>query len=182
MIRLSSKRALLLYALVVAFAFVAFVLGLMVGTGSVERVELSAVQPSYEPAADLETQLEFYDELSKPIEDAKRVDPVVVVENTSQPDSETDVVTEKRSSSVDKSGPKQFTIQVAAHSTRGEAEHLLSRLRTKSFEGTIREPDTSAGDKYYRVWVGEFSTSEEAETYATQLKEEGFHTYIRKMH
>lgn len=180
MIRLSSKRTLLLYALVVTFVFTAFVLGLMVGTESVERVELSSVQPSYEPAADLETQLEFYDELSKPIEDTKRVDPVVVVEKKSQPVSEKNVMPEKRPDPADGSGLKRFTIQVAAHSTRGEAEQLLIRLKTKGFEGTIREPDTAAGDKYYRVWVGEFSSSEEAEAHEARLNAEGFHTYIRK--
>jgi len=82
---------------------------------------------------------------------------------------------------VEKVSVNSITIQVAAHSTREEAEQHLIRLSAKGFEGRIRTPDTSKGDKYFRVWVGEFSTNDEAESFAAQLQEEGFHTYIRRI-
>ena len=75
-----------------------------------------------------------------------------------------------------------LTIQVAAHSSREEAEQLITRLNAKGFDGRIREPDIASGDKYFRVWVGNFSSSTDAESHAALLKEEGFHTYIRKTH
>jgi cell division protein FtsN len=182
MTKLSPNQALTLYVLVVAFVFVAFVLGLLIGTGSVEREEVRPAEPSYEPVEDLEAELDFYDELSKPIEEVESKAPAVILKRDPKPKAKPEIVTEGRASSPERNIGKNFTIQVAAHSTREEAEQLLIRLSTKSFEGRIREPDTGAGDKYFRVWIGEFSSAGEAETYATQLKEAGFHTYIRKLH
>ena len=183
MTKLSSKQALTLYGLVVTFVFVAFVLGLLIGTGSVERVDVRPADSSYEPVEDLDAPLDFYDELSKPVEDSKRNEPVVILEGGSQATKEPAATRESEEAApVEESGEEQFTIQVGAHSTREEADQLLLRLGTKDFEGRIREPDTVNGKTYYRVWVGEFSSIAEAEKTAARLKEEGFHTYIRKTH
>lgn len=182
MTRLSVQRAFTLYGLVVAFVFVAFVLGLLIGTGSVEREYVRPAGSSYEPVENLENQLDFYEELSKPIEKVQRETPVVILERGSKPPPEPAVESEKPRTAAGRDSEKPFTIQVAAHSTREEAEQLLIRLGTRSFEGRIREPDISSGDKFFRVWVGQFSSMDEAETFAGQLKEEGFHTYVRKIH
>lgn len=178
---MTRHKAFGLYLLVVAFVFVSFLLGLMIGTGSIARREAHPTRPPYEPVENLEeTQLDFYDELSKPIQEEKRSEPEIVVESKPAPRAQPET---QKSTEVSSGGPEkrgEYTIQVAAHSTLKEAEQLLIRLRAKSFEGRIREPDRSSGDKYFRVWVGDFASSSEAETYANQLKEEGFHTYIRR--
>ena len=65
---MTRHRAFALYLLVIAFVFVAFVLGLMIGTGSVEPGEERPSAAPFQPAETLdETELDFYEELSKPI-------------------------------------------------------------------------------------------------------------------
>ncbi len=77
-------------------------------------------------------------------------------------------------------GETRYTIQVAAHSKREEAEQTLLRLEDKQFIGRIRPPQ-GPGDTYYRVWVGDFGSREEARTMEDQLKAAGFLTYLRKI-
>jgi cell division protein FtsN len=181
MTKLSSKQALTLYGLVVTFVFVAFVLGLLIGTGSVERVAVQPANSSYEPVEDLDAPLDFYEELSKPVEESKSNLPVVVLERGSKAPPEPTATEESEETlAAAEKGADQVTIQVAAYSTREEADQLLLRLETKGFTGRIREPKTDNGNTYYRVWVGQFSSMTEAEGTAMRLKEEGFHTYIRR--
>ncbi len=77
-------------------------------------------------------------------------------------------------------GGADYTIQVAAHSSREEAQQTLIRLEAKGFEARIQPPTAQLGDHYYRVWVGEFDSIEHARTRETELKAAGFLTYIRK--
>ncbi len=180
MTRLSPQRTFTLYLLVVSFVFVSFILGLLIGTGSIQRGQLIPAESSYKPAEDLETQLNFYDELSKPVREEEYREPALPSPEVPKSRPEAQVV-EGPESPAERSSEKTHTIQVAALSNREEAEQLLIRLNAKGFEGQVREPESGTGDVYFRVWVGEFTSPEEAESYAAQLKEEGFHTYIRRI-
>lgn len=182
MIRLSPRRSFTLYGLVVLFVFVAFLLGLLIGTENTRPAELRPVESTFEPVEDLENQLDFYEELSKPIEEVQNQRPTVILEKSPKPEEAAEPGREEPPpSSESDAGVKPFTVQVAALSTREEAEQLLIRLSSRSFEGRIHSAATGADDRYFRVWVGEFSSFEEAESYAVQLKEAGFPTYIRKI-
>lgn len=81
---------------------------------------------------------------------------------------------------AEKQGVADYTIQVAAHSSREEAQQTLIRLEAKGFEARIQPPTEQLGDHYYRVWVGAFDSIEQARTRETELKAAGFLTYIRK--
>jgi cell division protein FtsN len=153
----------------------------MIGSGNVNREEVRPAESSYEPIENLDSQLDFYDELSKPIGEEVSNQPVTIPAEVPKPKTEPEIVVQQRSDPAEKESVHSITVQVAALSTREEAEQFLIRLSAKGFEGRIHPPATSTGDKYYRVWVGEFSTNNEAESFASQLKEEGFHTYIRRI-
>jgi cell division protein FtsN len=174
---MTRHRAFGLYILVLVFVFISFVLGLMIGTGSVEQAEQQPGVSPYPAAENLDdTQLDFYEELSKPIEEDE---PEISLKK--EPDSKPAPEAEKQERTPAKSKESaRLTIQVAAYSSKEEAEQLITRLSAKGFYGRIREPDPASGDKYFRVWVGDFSSSSEADDHAMLLKEEGFHTYIRK--
>jgi cell division septation protein DedD len=180
----SSRQVFALYGLVLAFVFVSFLLGLLVGRGSGEQPSVVPALPAYERMEDLETQLDFYDELSKPSDEgsnalkARDIEEILPEKAEPLPALETEVVVDTPSTT---GGTVKYTIQVAAHSTEDEAQQMLIRLRANNFGGRIQRPDVTRGDDYYRVWIGEFASTEEARSLVTELKAQGFHTYIRKI-
>ena len=99
----------------------------------------------------------------------------------SEPSSRTSSETVRQEPDAARSpGQTRYTIQVAAHSKREEAEQTLLRLEDKQFIGRIRPPQ-GPGDSYFRVWVGDFGSREESRAMEDQLKEAGFLTYLRKI-
>lgn len=77
-------------------------------------------------------------------------------------------------------GGAHYTIQVAAHSSKQEAQQTVLRLEAKGFGARIQPPTPDLGDHFYRVWVGEFDTIEEARAKEAEVKSAGFLTYVRK--
>jgi len=173
---MTRHRAFSLYFSVILFVFVSFLLGLMIGKSSVEPVAEEPEVSPFVPVKDLdETPLDFYEELTKPAEEAE---PEIILKKEPEASAVESETEEKDLPGIEKAAT--LTIQVAAYSSREEAERLITRLSAKGFYGRIREPDVASGDKYFRVWVGEYASTGEAEAQARLLKEEGFHTYIRK--
>ena len=184
--RVSASHALSLYGIVVGFVFIVFVLGLLIGTNGVDRRPVEPVAQSLPPVEELGTQVDFYEELSKPSDELQREEPTIIVQQEASVEEPESSPVEQRSeplpeSVVPASTGEKFTIQVAAHSNLADAQQLLIRLRAKSFEGTVSEPEPGSADRYFRVWVGEFSSTADAEVVAAQLREENFHTYIRRI-
>jgi cell division septation protein DedD len=184
--RVSSSQALLLYGLILGFVFVTFVLGLLIGTSGVQRPPFQPPVQSYPPVKDAETQIDFYEELSKPSEEVQSDEPVVILQQGRELEETVSTSTEREVESrperpIPENRGEIFTIQVAAHSNLVDAQQLLIRLGAKGFEGRVDEPEPGSGDQYFRVWVGEFSSVADAEVVAAQLREESFHTYIRRI-
>jgi len=72
-----------------------------------------------------------------------------------------------------------YTVQVAALSSRPKADELTGKLAGEGFPSARIAPD--AGDDLNRVWVGAFATRAEAAAMAEQLKGKGYNTYVRTM-
>lgn len=72
-----------------------------------------------------------------------------------------------------------YTVQVAALSSRPKADEMIGKLAGEGFPAARIAPD--AGDNLNRVWVGEFPTRAEAASMAEQLKGKGYNTYVRTM-
>lgn len=68
-----------------------------------------------------------------------------------------------------RTGPARgYTVQVAAYTTRAQAESLVQRLGTLGFEGDVSET-TAPGGVRYRVRVGTYPTKEAARDAAGRL-------------
>ncbi len=78
-------------------------------------------------------------------------------------------------------GPESgnFTVQVAALSSRAKADELISKLRNDGFPSGRIAADV--GDSLNRIWVGSFASREEASAMAERLKGKGYNTYVRTM-
>jgi DedD protein len=72
-----------------------------------------------------------------------------------------------------------LTIQVAAFKSRGEADAVAKRLRTRGYEAYVADPAT--GNPMYRVRVGHFGERAEADKVASRLaKEEKFRPWVTR--
>ncbi len=80
--------------------------------------------------------------------------------------------------STDRSGPAQYTIQVASITELAKAEKTVQQLIEKGFNAYYYEA-TVKGRKYYRVRCGKFSDRQEAQKYSLRLKEKtGYKGYV----
>jgi DedD protein len=71
--------------------------------------------------------------------------------------------------------PGKFAIQVAASSTREDAEKVVKTLQAKGYPAFLVPPDKAdPNDKLYRVQVGPYATRDEAEQMKPRLEKEGF--------
>jgi cell division protein FtsN len=204
-----ARQAFVLYAvLLLCFAGLYFA-GLEFGRGgelsSPERLASSPAVPAGAPAG---TPVEVFDDLGQLGENASSGQPEpdhetnaiagvseaeggsspAARESSPPPSTSTPVRSSRNTRTEVKQAPAtkvpagetRFTIQVAAHSNRQEAEQTLLRLEDKQFVGRIRPPQ-GAGDTYYRVWVGDYGSREDARVMEEQLKAAGFLTYLRKI-
>lgn len=72
-----------------------------------------------------------------------------------------------------------YTVQVAALSSRDKAAGVVDKLRTDGFPAGRIGRDL--GDSLNRVWVGSFATRAEAVAMAGELKGKGYNTYVRAL-
>jgi cell division septation protein DedD len=188
-IQLPFRQALRLYGLIIGLVLVCYLVGLLVGRNyfveTVEAEPAAVIEPApdlettpAEPTEDLKSQLDFYEDLSRPL-DQKETSRILDRDEAAKPARKIEaiVVTAPRPSTAQSKG---YTVQVGALSKQEEANQVLLRLQAKGFEGRIRGPQPSDVDRYFRVWVGEFPTMQEARSLEAQLKEKGFPTYVKK--
>jgi len=68
-----------------------------------------------------------------------------------------------------------FAVQVAASSSRPDAEKIVQTLKARGFPAFLVPPDKSnPNDQLYRVQVGPYQTREGAEAVRPRLEREGF--------
>jgi cell division protein FtsN len=69
----------------------------------------------------------------------------------------------------------RYVLQVAASSSRLDAEEVAKALKSKGFPAFVVSPQSAAsGDRLYRVQIGPYSTREAAEQVKPRLEQEGF--------
>lgn len=68
----------------------------------------------------------------------------------------------------------RFVLQVAASSSRPDAEAVAKALKSKGLPAFVASPQAGSGDKLYRVQIGPYSTREAAEAMKPRLEQEGF--------
>ena len=119
--------------------------------------------------------LTFYQDLTAPLAspppraakaDAARPksEAVVRAESTAKPESPRAVKEPPRSETG-------YTVQVAAYTTRAQADGLVARLASHGFTADVSETSTSAGVRY-RVRVGSYPTKDAARDAAARLATE----------
>ena len=181
--RLSTRRSLSVYLIVLAWSVLVFWFG--VWFGSLER----PVSPPAEKASNRapqpvrrQPQLEFHTELARPNPDSSQ-SPTLGEANT--PETPVPAAVEQAEAAGPSSQPPQsvpartfFTVQVAAVRSEAEARHEVLRLSARGHRGRVIRP--APGELYFRVWVGEFDSEEEAEKMEATLKQAGFSTYLRE--
>ncbi|MFZ0430059.1 MAG: SPOR domain-containing protein [Acidobacteriota bacterium] len=197
--RFRPREALLLYLVLLVCVAVLFLVGLELGR---DRMTAASAAPARgtvappEPASNsADSPVELYENLTapspSPVEptpsrtasaDVPSDEPAAEAEPTKpSPPVSKPAVPAGSSAAEQNKTPAQYTIQVAAHSSRQEAEQTLLRLGAKGFTGRIQEPKAGTGDRFYRVWVGAFDTLEQARAQEAEVKAAGFLTYVRKI-
>lgn len=196
--RFKVREAVGLYLLILASILGFYIVGLLLGQDRLAthgiaggEEERASVEPA--PAAgspeETETDLGFYDSLSQP-SDREESEPTVGQEVADR--DESSVVTGEAGSSEPEARRVEsdleavdpgdaYTIQVAAHRQREDAQQVRMRLQSEGFPARIVDPFGGEADPYYRVWVGGYSSREEAEAVVAELKAAGFLTYVRKI-
>lgn len=84
--------------------------------------------------------------------EAKRSDSVVRADSAARPDS------------VSRAAPPAWSVQVAAYSTKEDADHLAARLKSRGYTARVTT------DKPYRVRIGHFSSRAGAAAVAGRLR------------
>ena len=79
--------------------------------------------------------------------------------------------------SVTGSSGGNYTVQVAAFSSREKAAGVVEQLNNDGFPGGWIASDM--GDEFNRVWIGSFASRAEALAFAEKLKGKGYNTYVR---
>ncbi len=186
--KLSTKKAIYLYAIILGFVFVFYLAALHFGSSGDEEgiPEQQAADLTQDPIEEIQDKVEFYEDLAKPLDSDQKS------ESTDEKTSESDqarqkatqpkaiVKEEPKASTVQSSTSGRLTVQVGAFATQKEAGQMIIRLRTKNFRGRILQP-FGGTDKFFRVWIGEFGSRNEAKGTETELKQAGFLTYLRKI-
>lgn len=72
---------------------------------------------------------------------------------------------------------KLYRVQVAAFSSKHNAENYTKKLKADGYVTTIIE-DTSSSKKLYKIQVGAFASKENANNFAKKLQSEGYTTTI----
>jgi cell division protein FtsN len=197
--RFRPREALVLYLVLLVCVAVLFLVGLELGrdrmTAASAQPRESVPTPSGSSADPGEGSVEVYGNLaartpstSEPAPSAEtpaEVPQVIRASDGQTPKPVSEPSEPQESPPPVKTEPKGhsagYTIQVAAHSSRQEAEQTLLRLEAKGFTGRIQAPKAGTGDRFYRVWVGEFETLEQARVQEAEVKAAGFLTYVRKI-
>ena len=168
--RLSPRESLILYAFIVGFVFLFYMVGLFLGKEYFTTADSSTenLPISDAPAPDLKPQLDFYKELISP------------QESLLSPGQAPQAERERASAPVQEPSNRRIfrTVQVAVVPQEKDARQILIRLEAKNYSGRVQPPQEGK-DRYYRVLVGEFTTLEEARQMQARLKEDGFPTFIR---
>ena len=174
--RLSPGESLILYAFIVGFVFLFYLLGLFLGKEYFTPAESSTekVVVSDTPLPDLRPELGFYQQLIAPSQSPQE----------SSPSSGQDREAERGEpgTQLQERPHRQIihTVQVAALSKEEDIGRILIRLEAKNYLGRVQPPE-GRKDHYCRVLVGEFATLEEAQQMEDRLREDGFPTFIRKI-
>lgn len=194
--KLSPREAFALYGVVMIFLTAFYVGGLFLGKEyfvqaevAAEEVDLPEISEERQPGP----ELGFYEELSDPPDEMAQfpaTNPVAGSVEAVKPEPEQPLETAGETASgggevvatasaAIKVGA--LTVQVGAFSTQAEADQLLLRLQAYDFEGLIKPPNPTAGDRFYHVWVGQFADRASARPVEDDLKSKGFSTYIKRM-
>ena len=174
--KLSPGESLILYAFIVGFVFLFYLLGLFLGKEYFTGVESSTeiVVSSDTPLPDLRPQLDFYEQLIAPSESPQEP----------SASSGQDRQAEHGEPYAQLQEPPHrrviHTVQVAALSKEEDVGQILIRLEAKNYSGRVQPPG-GGKDHYYRVLVGEFATLEETKQMEARLREDGFPTFIKKI-
>lgn len=190
--KLSTKKALYLYGIILGFVFIFYLAALQFG-GSNDSETISnppATGQIDESPAEIQESVEFYEDLPKPLETDQKAEAVPAAKSPDRtpepsavseaPKKETSGPAEVRTVDSSPGSAGNFTVQTGAFSTDKEARQMILKLRTKNFNGKIQNPFDST-DKFFRVWVGDFENRSDALKMEAELKEAGFPTYIRKI-
>jgi cell division septation protein DedD len=75
---------------------------------------------------------------------------------------------------------KNYTVQIGAFSSRGNAESALGKLKARYPDGRVIAVSAN-GKTVFRVVSGSFPSIPAANTRAAALKQGGFSTFVRRL-
>jgi DedD protein len=183
---LSARQLVMLFLGIVTVCGVFFAAGFLVGYNErtskelppAERVEpSSAIPPTVNPPAKSEERHAS----SAAAETAVKAPPAEPtplpkepVRNNPPPEPK-EAAAPARASAPPEEGGGHYVLQVAASSSRLDAEEVAKALKGRGFPAFVLSPQQAgSNDKLYRVQIGPYSTREAAEQVKPKLEQAGF--------
>ena len=180
---LSARQLVLLFLGIVTVCGVFFAAGFLVGYNErtskgippAEQVTASGdIPPTVNPPA------KSSEKASNSNEAAPKAPPMEPRQVASEPvrkapGPEKKPTSRSASTSAQPAETGHFVLQVAASSSRPDAEAVARALKSKGLPAFVLTPEQAgSGDKLYRVQIGPYSTREAAEAVKPRLEQEGF--------
>ncbi|MGE5326554.1 MAG: SPOR domain-containing protein [Deltaproteobacteria bacterium] len=179
---LSARQLVLLFLGIVTVCGVFFAAGFLVGYN--ERTskglpQAEQVTPSGDIPPTVNPPAKSAEKASSPpaSESASQAPPIEPTPATSEPVRTAPEPEKKKPARPANPQPPEngrFVLQVAASSSRPDAEAVARALKSKGLPAFVVQPQTGGGDKLYRVQIGPYSSREAAEAMKPRLEQEGF--------
>ncbi len=181
---LSARQLVMLFLGIVTVCGVFFAAGFLVGYNERTSKELPSaehVTPSSDipPTVNPPAKPEERPASKETFETAQKAPPTEPTPLVSEPIRKRPEPKEVARAARPASPPEElggrYVLQVAASSSRQDAEEVAKALKSKGFPAFVFSPQQAAtGDKLYRVQIGPYSTREAAEQVKPRLEREGF--------
>jgi cell division septation protein DedD len=180
---LSARQLVMLFLGIVTVCAVFFAAGFLVGYNERTSKELPATErvtpsevipPTVNPPAKAETPAR-----PESAEKAKPVEPTPLreknVQAVSPPPARRQPASASPAAQKESDTAGRYVLQVAASSSRQDAEDVAKGLKARGFPAFVVSPQqANANDKLYRVQIGPYSTRAAAEQEKPKLEQVGF--------
>jgi DedD protein len=183
---LSARQLVMLFLGIVTVCGVFFAAGFLVGYNErtskelppAERVEpASTIPPTVNPPAKAEAKASS-PQATSAAEKAPPAEPTPLAKEParkSPPSEKKETAPPPRASAPAEAAAGHFVLQIAASSSRVDAEDVAKALKGRGFPAFVVSPqEAGVGDNLYRVQVGPYSTREAAEQMKLKLEQAGF--------
>jgi len=139
----------------------------------VESENAAPIAPSSEPTASASVEPEVAEPVEEPpapVKTTPEPEPATATPTTSSPAKAAEPAPTKTPAAADdRPEPGTFSVQVAALSTKGDAESFRKKLAARGYNVWVRQ-DPATAKTPWKVWVGKFRTRDDADRMAARLE------------